>query len=79
MTSVLDDKRRVVLPKEIADELCLVEGSKVTFKTEKGVVAVKKAKEAEDSLREAMFWDPKRTRVPRPVKEDEIKEIWRRG
>jgi hypothetical protein len=29
--------------------------------------------------REAMSWDPKRTRVPRPVKEDEIKEIWRRS
>jgi AbrB family looped-hinge helix DNA binding protein len=78
MTSVLDDKRRVVLPKEIADELGLVEGSTVTFKTEKGVVTVKKAKEAEDSLRETMSWDPKRTRMPRPVKEDEIKEIWRR-
>jgi len=77
MTSILDDKRRVVLPKDIADELGLVEGSAVTFKKEKGFVTVKKAKETEDSLGETMSWDPKRTRKPQPVKEDEIKEIWR--
>ena len=79
MTSVLDDKRRVVVPKDIAEELGLVEGSAVTFKIENGEVTIKKAKEAEDSLRETMSWDPKRTRTPRPVIEDEIKEIWRGG
>jgi len=77
MTSILDDKRRVVLPKDIADELGLVEGSTVAFKKEKGFVTVKKAKNAEDSLRETMSWDPKRTKKPQAVKEDEIKEVWR--
>jgi AbrB family looped-hinge helix DNA binding protein len=77
VTSILDDKRRVVLPKDIADELGLVEGSAVTFRKEKSFATMEKAKETEASLREVMSWDPKRTRKPQPVKEDEIKEIWR--
>jgi bifunctional DNA-binding transcriptional regulator/antitoxin component of YhaV-PrlF toxin-antitoxin module len=55
MTSILDDKRRGVLPEDIADELGLVEGSAVAFKREKGFVTLKKAKEREDSLRETIL------------------------
>lgn len=79
MTSVLDEKRRVVLPKDIAEELGLVEGSTVAFKKEKDAVIIKKVEETEDSLREIMSWNPKRTGKLKPVKEDEIKEIWRSG
>ena len=75
MTSVLDEKRRVVLPKDIAEELGLVEGSAVAFKKKKGVVLMKKVKKSEDVLREMMSWNPKRAGRLSPVKESEIKEI----
>ena len=77
MTSVLDEKRRVVLPKEIAEELGLVEGTPVSFKKGKGLVIMQKAKRGGDALKETMAWNPKRTGKPAPVEEAEIKEMWR--
>lgn len=76
MTSVLDEKRRVVLPKEVVEELGLAEGTAVAFEKRDGRVIMKKVKKNEDTLREAMAWNPGRTRRPRPVREREIKEIW---
>jgi len=76
MVSVLDEKRRVVLPKEIAEEFGLVEGTPVAFEKGRGGVIIKKVKKIEDPLREMMSWNPKRTRKLSPVKEKEIKEIW---
>ncbi len=77
MTSVLDQKRRVVLPRDVAEELGLVEGSEVAFEKGKGIVIVKKARKKEDMLRKMMSWNPRRTRKVVPVKEAEVKEIWR--
>lgn len=76
MVSVMDEKRRVVLPKEIAEELGLVEGTAVAFEKGKGVVIIKRVKKTGDPLREMMSWNPKRTRKSSPVREREIKEIW---
>ncbi|MBI3840605.1 MAG: AbrB/MazE/SpoVT family DNA-binding domain-containing protein [Thaumarchaeota archaeon] len=73
----MDQKRRVVLPIEVAEQLGLVEGSEVTFEKEKGMVIIKKAGKKEDTLRKIMSWNPKRTRRTVPVKEAEVKEIWR--
>ena len=77
LTSVLDEKRRVVLPRDIAEELGLSQGSEVLFERGGGGVMIRKAKKAEDKLLEAMSWNPKRTRRVRPVSEAEVKEIWR--
>ena len=76
MTSVLDEKRRVVLPKELVDELGLAEGAAVAFERKGDVVIVKKIGDIEDPLRGVMSWNPKRTKKPQPVREREIKEIW---
>lgn len=76
MSSVLDEKRRVVLPKAIAEELGLVVGSTITFRRMKGSVMMKKAGKDEDALRVMMSWNPRRTGKPAAVKESEIKEIW---
>jgi AbrB family looped-hinge helix DNA binding protein len=76
MTSVLDEKRRVVLPRDVAEELGLVEGSEVAFEKEKGMVIIKKAGKKEDVLRKTMSWNPKRTGRVLPVREAEVKEIW---
>ena len=77
MTSMLNEKRRVVLPKDIAEELGLSRGSEVVFERGKGGVTVRKAQRAKDKLLEAMSWNPKRVRKVRPVREAEVKGIWR--
>lgn len=74
---MLDQKRRVVLPKDVADELGLVEGSEVAFEKGRGAVVLRKVAKGEDSLKDAMSWDPKRVRKLLPVREAEIKEVWR--
>lgn len=76
MTSVLDQKRRVVLPREVTDELGLVEGSRVSFDKGKGFVVIKKVSKREDPLSDMMSWNPKRRRKVLPIKEAEVKEIW---
>lgn len=77
MSSVLDDKRRIVVPKEIADELGFSEGTMVAFRKGKEGIIVKKIKGPANNLREIMSWNPKRTGKPEPIKESEIKRIWR--
>ena len=64
------------MPKHIAEKLGLVEGSTVAFKKDRDAVIMKRVENAEDSLREIMSWNPKRTGRPKMVKEEEIKEIW---
>jgi len=76
MTSVLDEKRRVVIPKEISEALGLTEGSVVAFRRAKGTVIVKKVEGTGDHLVDAMSWNPKRTGRPEAVREREVKRIW---
>ena len=64
------------MPKEIAEELGLAEGTAVAFERRKDIVIMKKATGQKDSLREMMSWDPARTKRPQRVTESEIKEIW---
>ena len=73
---MLDEKRRIVLPREVVEELDLAEGTAVAFEKKNGVVVIKKAKRKEDSLKELMEWNPVRTRKPRPIIEREVKEVW---
>ena len=87
LSSVVDQKRRIVLPPEVTEELGLHEGSEVAFEKRKGSVVLKKApvkkvnsgrkKKDEDPLVRAMSWNPQRTGKPLPAVEAEIKEIWR--
>ncbi len=76
MTSVLDEKRRVVLPKDVVEELGLAEGAAVAFERKGGVVIVKKVADSEDPLRGVMSWNPKRTKKAQTVRERDVKEIW---
>jgi len=77
MTSVLDQKRRVVLPRDVMEELGLGEGSEVEFEGRKGEVVLRKVEKKEDPLLRVMSWNPRRRGKVRPVKESEIKEVWR--
>lgn len=77
LTSVLDDKRRIVVPKEMADELGLSEGTMVAFQKGKDGIIVKKIEGTAESLNEIMSSNPKRTGKPESIEESEIKRIWR--
>ena len=86
LSSVMDQKRRIVLPSEVTEELGLREGSEVAFEKRKGSVVLKKApakkakegkKKDDDPLVRVMSWNPPRTGKPLPVVEAEIKKIWR--
>jgi AbrB family looped-hinge helix DNA binding protein len=77
MTSVLDEKRRVILPRDIAEELGLSQGSEVLFERGGGGVMIRKARKTKDKLLEAMSWNPRRIRKVRPIKEAQVKEVWR--
>ena len=76
MAATLDEKRRVVLPKDIVEDLDLKEGASVVFERRKGAVVMRKARKEKDLLREMMSWNPTRVRKLQPVMEREIKEIW---
>ena len=65
------------MPKDIAEELGLVEGSTIAFKKKRDVVIIEKVERTEDPLREAMLWNPKRSGRPKTTEEKEIKQIWR--
>jgi len=80
MGSVVDEKRRVTIPKHLAEELGLRKGSVVVFskgKDDDNVLMVKKSRRKMDALEEVMSWDSKRTGKPKRVIEREVKEIWR--
>jgi AbrB family looped-hinge helix DNA binding protein len=82
-SSIVDHKRRIVLPAEVAKELGLDEGSEVAFEKRKGAVLLKKMskrrkkKLEEDPLVRAMTWNPVRKGKLEPVVEAEVKGIWK--
>ena len=77
MRSVLDDKRRVTIPKPLAEEFDLQKGTPVIFRKGEDAILIKKAEEITDSLEEVMSWDTKRTGKPERISEREMKKIWR--
>ena len=76
MISRIDEKRRVTVPKSLADEFGLRRGTRVVFSKGKGRVLMKKVDEPTDSLEEIMVWNPKRTAKVELISEKEMKEIW---
>ena len=76
MDSVVDEKRRVTIPKNLAEELGLRKGSVVVFRKDDDTLLVKKAKKKVDSLEEVMSWSPSRTGRPERIREREMKDIW---
>ncbi|MCP8314207.1 MAG: AbrB/MazE/SpoVT family DNA-binding domain-containing protein [archaeon] len=77
MSSIIDGKGRIVIPKHLAEEIGLTKGDKVIFEKKKQFLMIKKAKAPEKRLDEIMSWNPKRTGKPEPVSPREMKEIWK--
>jgi AbrB family looped-hinge helix DNA binding protein len=77
MSSVLDEKRRVTIPKSLAEALNLREGSIVTLTKKEDAILMKKSSRTKDNLDEILSWNPNRKKGKlEKVDEKELKKIW---
>ena len=77
MSSIVDEKGRIAIPKHLAEEIGLTKGDRVVFEKKKQSLIIKKGKAPEKRLDEIMSWNPKRTGKPEPVSPREMKEVWK--
>jgi len=76
-TAVLDDRGRIVLPKQVLEELGASRGDAVAFEMRGKELVVIKVSSKRGRLEEIMDWDPRRTgKVERAAPKD-MKEIWK--
>jgi AbrB family looped-hinge helix DNA binding protein len=76
-TAVLDERGRVVLPKELAEELGVSKGDIVVFERKGKNFVVGRASSKRDRLEEIMDWNPERTGKPENVSPKSMNEIWK--
>ena len=76
-TAVLDERGRVVLPREIVDELGVGRGDMVVFERSDGNYVVKGTSRGDRRLEEVMDWNPPRDGKPENVTPREMKEVWK--
>ncbi len=76
-TAILDDRGRVVLPKELANELGVSKGDEVVFERKGKDFVVTRASSKRERLEEMMDWNPERTGKPESVSPKSMKEIWK--
>jgi AbrB family looped-hinge helix DNA binding protein len=77
MPQVVDERRRIVIPKHVATMLGIGTGDHVVFEKIGDRYAIAKLEERVDRLAEVMDRDPRRTGRPLPVSPEEMKKIWR--
>jgi len=76
-TAILDERGRIVLPKDVADELGLSKTDAVVFEKRGRDFVVMKALSKIDRLEEIMDWNPRRTGKMERVTPKAMKEIWK--
>jgi AbrB family looped-hinge helix DNA binding protein len=76
-TAVLDERGRVVLPKELAEELGVSKGDTVVFERKGKNFVIGRVSSKKDRLEEVMEWNPERTAKPESVSPKSIKGIWK--
>jgi AbrB family looped-hinge helix DNA binding protein len=76
-TAILDERGRVVLPKELADELGVSKGDAVIFEKKGRDFVVTGAASKRERLEEVMDWNPERTGKPESVTPRSMKGIWK--
>ena len=76
-TAVLDDRGRVVLPKDVLEELGASAGDVVIFEKRREDFTIAKASSRGGRLEEIMDWDPKRTGKIEKVRPKAMKGIWK--
>lgn len=67
MSQVVDQRRRVVIPKHVARTLGIGTGDRVIFQKMGDHYAIAKAGDRAERLGAVMDWDPERTDKPLPV------------
>jgi len=75
--AVLDDRGRIVLPKEILEELGASKGDAVVFEKRGKELVMAKVSVKGERLEEIMDWNPRRTGKTGRVGPKAMKEIWK--
>jgi bifunctional DNA-binding transcriptional regulator/antitoxin component of YhaV-PrlF toxin-antitoxin module len=76
-TAVLDDRDRVVLPREVVEELGTSKGDVVAFERRGRDFVIIKAQSKKVGIEEIMDWNPKRTGKVEGVSPKAMKRIWK--
>jgi bifunctional DNA-binding transcriptional regulator/antitoxin component of YhaV-PrlF toxin-antitoxin module len=76
-TAILDNRGRVVLPREVLEELDASRGDTVVFEKKGKDFVVTKTSSKTKRLEEVMDWNPKRTGRVEKVSPKTMKEIWK--
>ncbi len=77
MAKVVDERRRIVIPKHVAKSLGITSGDMVVFEKIGDRFAITKTQTPEQRLERIMDQNPERTGEPQKVSPAEMKEIWR--
>lgn len=75
--AVLDDRGRIVLPKDVAEELGVSKRDAVLFEKRGRDFIVMKASSKKERLEEIMDWNPERTGKIEVASPKVMKEIWK--
>ncbi len=76
-TAVLDERGRVVLPREVAQELGAAKGDVLLFEMRGKDFVVAKAASKQDTLEALMDWNPARTGKIEGTSPRALKGIWK--
>ena len=76
-TAILDERGRIVLPRELAEELQASTGDAVVFERRGKEFVVTKVVSKKERLEEIMDWNPVRTGKIEAVSPKSMKEIWK--
>jgi AbrB family looped-hinge helix DNA binding protein len=77
MSSRVDEKGRILVPKSVAEEMGLSKGDIIIFERTGDFFIIKKLEMPHERLEEAMSWNPERVEKPEPVSPAEMKGIWK--
>jgi len=76
-TAILDERGRLVLPKELAEELGVSKGDEIVFERKGKDFVVVRASSKRERLEEVMDWNPERTGKPESTSPKSMKGIWK--
>ncbi|MBO3803834.1 MAG: AbrB/MazE/SpoVT family DNA-binding domain-containing protein [Candidatus Brockarchaeota archaeon] len=76
MSSRVDEKGRVVIPRTVAKELGLNKGDELIFERRGKTFVIKRRGKGKGGLEALMDWNPERRGEPAPVSPAEMKKIW---
>jgi len=79
LKAVLDERGRIVLPREVLEELGASKGDAVTFERREKEIVITKASAVgrKKPLEELMDWNPERTGRVESVSPKAMKGIWK--